>query len=468
MDDSDLAFAGVAAQAELIRAGDISSRELVELYLGRIDRLEPRLNAFATVLGERALADANQADSRRQAGDARPLLGVPIALKDNHDLAGEITSNGTACYEKPAVRDAELVRRLREAGAVIVGKTNLPELAIMGATESSTFGTTRNPWNLDHTPGGSSGGSGAAVAAGLCAAATASDGAGSIRLPAACNGLFGLKPQRGRVSLDPWPEHWYGMSVAGCLTRSVLDSALLLDVISGPGPSDRHSAPEPARPFAESARERPPRLRIALSPRPATPVPVHAEVRRVLREAGDLLRSLGHEVSEVDPAYNEIGLIFIPRYFGGIHQEVEAVPNRHRLQRRTRQFAAMGAIYPEALLEWTRRDEERQRRRIFSVFEDHDVLLTPMTAKPPVRANQWEGLDAFRTFLGMLMAYPFAATWNAMGNPAAAVPAGFTDDGLPLSVQLVGRSNDEPTLLSLAAEIEAERDWTRERPALAA
>jgi amidase len=468
VDATDLAFAGPARQAELLRAGELSSRELVELYLERIDRINPSLNAFVSVLAERALTDADQADSRRRGGDERPLLGVPIALKDNQDLAGEITSNGTACHDQPAARDAELVRRLREAGAVMLGKTTLPELAIMGATESSTFGITRNPWNPDHTPGGSSGGSGAAVAAGLCSAATASDGAGSIRLPAACNGLFGLKPQRGRVSLDPWPEHWFGMSVAGCLTRSVLDSALLLDVMSGPAPGDRHTPPAPAKPFAESARERPGRLRIALSTRPATPAPVHAEVRRATHETADLLRSLGHEVSEFDPAYNEIGLVFLPRYFGGIHQEEAEMPNRHRLQRRTRGFSQLGSVYPESVLEWTRKDEERQSRRIFRVFENHDVLLTPMTAKPPVRANQWEGLGAARAFLGMLLAYPFGATWNALGNPAAAVPAGFTADGLPLSVQLVGRPDDESTLISLAAQMEAERPWADARPALAA
>ena len=456
MNEVDLAFAGVARQAELIRAGDVSSRELVELYLKRIDRIDPKLNAFVRVLSERALADADQADSRRKAGDERPLLGVPIALKDNHDLAGEITSNGTACYDEPASRDAELVRRLREAGSVTIGKTALPELAIMGDTESAAFGITRNPWNVDHTPGGSSGGSAAAVAAGLCAAATASDGAGSIRLPAACNGLFGLKPQRGRVSLDPWDEHWYGMSVAGSVTRSVLDSGLLLDVMSG---EDR---------FAAAARERPERLRIAVSTRPMSPVPVHSEVKRATRETAELLRSLGHEVSEFDPAYNELALVFMPRYFGGIHQEAKTVPNRHRLQRRTRQFAALGSMYPESVRNWTRREEQRQKERIFRVFDSHDVLLTPMTAKPPVRAGQWEGLDAVRTFIGMLLAYPFAAPWNAMGNPAAALPAGFTPEGLPLSVQLVGRPDDEPTLLSLAAQIEAERPWADARPALAA
>jgi amidase len=464
----DLAFAGIARQAELVRAGEVSSRELVELYLERIERIDPKLKSFIHVLGERALADADQADSRRKAGDERPLLGVPIAIKDNHDLAGDVTTHGTAAFEEPAAADCELVRRLREAGAVALGKAALPELAIIGATESPTFGATRNPWNLDRTCGGSSGGSGAAVAAGLCAGATASDGGGSIRIPAACNGLFGLKPQRGRVSLMPLPEHWYGMSVAGCLTRTVLDTALFLDVVRGPAPGDRHRAEPPAKPFVESAGEPPGKLRIALSQRSVViGAPVHAEVERALRETGDLLRSLGHEVSDFDPAYNELLSIFAPRYLRGIRDEARTVPRYDRLQRRTRQFAAMGAAFPDSVLEWTRGDEPRQAGRVFRVFDQHDVLITPTIAKPPVKVGQWEGVTALRAFNSMARAYPFTAPWNALGNPAAAVPAGFTPDGLPLSVQLIGRPNDEGTLLSLAAQIEAERPWADARPPLA-
>src|ERR671914_1632485 len=208
MDRDDLAFAGVVRQAELVRAGEVSSRELVELYLERIDRLDPELNAFRTVMAERALVDAQQADGRRGAGDERPLLGVPIAVKDVEDVTGEVTTWGTAAQETPAAADSELVRRLRAAGAVLIGKTNCPELTIMGDTEGPAFGITRNPWNTDRSVGGSSGGSAAAVAAGLCAAATASDGAGSIRNPAAWCGLVGLKVQRDRISLRPVGEHW--------------------------------------------------------------------------------------------------------------------------------------------------------------------------------------------------------------------------------------------------------------------
>src|SRR3954468_5798932 len=198
---ADPVFAGLARQAELIAAGEISSQELVGACLERIARLDPLLNAFRIVLAERALAEAAQADGRRGSGDHRPLLGVPVAIKDDTDVAGELTTHGTSAYGAPAAEDAEVVRRLRAAGAVIVGKTNVPELEITPFTESPTFGATRNPWDLNRTPGGSSGGSAAATAAGLVGGALGSDGGGSIRIPAGCCGLFGLKPQRDRVPM---------------------------------------------------------------------------------------------------------------------------------------------------------------------------------------------------------------------------------------------------------------------------
>ena len=466
MDSTDLAFAGPARQAELVRSGEITSRELTELYLERIERIDPELNAYRTAMPERALADADQADGRRASGDERPLLGVPVAVKDNTDVAGELTTHGTGCFTDPAAADSEVARRLREAGAVILGKTNLPELAIMGATESPTWGITRNPWDPERSTGGSSGGSGAAVAAGLCAAAHASDGAGSIRIPAANCGLVGIKPQRGRVSLMPDPQHWYGMSVAGALTRGVADQALMLDVLSGPAEGDVHTPPAPPRPFAEAAARAPGTLRVALSFRPAFPVPVHGEIRAAVESLAEVIRSLGHVVTEADPAYNELGTVVVPRYLKGIQADAEAVPRPHRLQRRTRGFASMGRLVPQAALDNALRDEQRQAARINRIFDDHDVLLSPTTAQPPVRAAEWEGMSAARTMLGMTRAYPFTSQWNATGQPVLALPAGFTAAGLPLGAQLVGRPDDEGTLLSLAAQVEAERPWADRRPAV--
>ena len=452
MDPTELAFAGPLKQAELIRAGEVSPRELVELYLERIERIDPQLNAFRVVLAERALAEADEAKP-----DDRPLVGVPFAIKDNHDLAGEVTTHGTGAYDRaPATEDAEIVRRLRAAGAIPIGKTLLPELAISGFTESAVWGVTRNPWSLDHSPAGSSGGSAAAVAAGLASFATASDGAGSIRYPAANCRIFGLKPQRDRVSLKPDDEHWYGLSVAGVHTVGVRDQAALLDVV-GEGWD---------RPLVEAVKP-PEKLRVAVSTKTLAPMPVSGECRRAAEETGELLRSLGHDVREADPDYGFLMADFMPRYIGGIRQDAVGMAHPERLERRTRGFMRAGAAW-EKLVPRARRMEAEHAERIFHIFDEHDVLITPMTAQPPISVMKWEGLGATRTINGMSLVYPYAATWNMLGNPAASVPSHLTDDGLPVAVQLVGRPEDEATLISLAAQIEAERPWAEPRPPLAA
>jgi amidase len=473
MDTTELAFAGIARQAELIRSGEISSRELVELYLERIERLDPQLNSFRVVMSDKALAEADRADSRRSSGERLSLLGVPVAIKDGADVEGEVSTHGVASFDRPALQDADMVRRLREAGAVLIGKTNLPELAIYGFTESKTWGATRNPWNTDRTTGGSSGGSGAAVAAGLVGAASASDGAGSIRIPATNCGLFGLKPQRGRISMAPdhyvvEGRHWEGMSVNGCLTRSVLDTALYLDVTAGPAADDPAPPPPPPRPFADAARTMPERLRIAWSLKPprilAPPTKLAGSNRRALEETAELLRSLGHDVSERDPDYGMVGNQVTTLYLGGIREDVKRTPHRDRLESRTRGFLRIGAPYSGPVLRRGRRLAARHAERINRLFDDCDVLLTLVSPVPPVEVGRWEGRGALRTVLGMSSVYPYTAVWNLTGQPAASVPAGFTDDGLPLSVQLVARPNDEVTLISLAAQLEAERPWADRRP----
>jgi amidase len=447
----------------MVRAGEVSSRELVELYLERIERIDPELNSYRRVMAERALADAGQADSRRAAGDERPLLGVPIAVKDNVDVAGEITGNGAAAHRKRATEDAELVRRLRAAGCVILGKTNLPELAIMGTTEGPAFGVTRNPWDVERTPGGSSGGSGAAVAAGLAAAAHATDGAGSIRIPSACCGLFGLKPQRGRVPLAPDEEHWHGLSVAGAVTRTVLDNALFLDAVAGPGPAP--GGPSlPERSFADSARELPGRLRIAVSLRPPLLARVAPEVRKAIDDMAELLRSLGHEVDCVEPPLTEWLTEVLPRFLKGIEQDAKGMGRPDRLQRRTRGFARLGSLIPQAALDRALRIERDRAERYNRVLEGRDLLITPVMAQPQPGAAEWEGVSALRTLIEMTLVYPYCVVWNATGQPAAAVPAGFTDEGLPMSAQLIAPPGREDVLLSLAAQIEAETAWPDRRP----
>lgn len=464
--DTDIAFAGLSEQARMVREREISPTELVSLHLERIERLEPKLNAFRVVLAERALAEAKQAEARLTAGEERPFLGVPIAVKDSVDLAGELTANGTDAFPDPAPEDSEMVRRLRAAGAIVVGKTNLPELAICAFTESETWGVTRNPWDTARSTGGSSGGSAAAVAAGMVPVATASDGFGSIRIPAASCGLFGLKPQRGRISIAPDTEHWHGLSVNGCEARSVLDSALFLDVTAG-GSHESGAPPPPGQPFAESTRRAPGKLRIAWSTKPLSLLgapPIADEVVAGVSGTAALLASLGHEVSERDPAWGSIGNNATPRYLRGIHDEVQAVPRPAGLDGRTRGFGRIGGLIPQRELRRARAAEAKDRERVGAIFDDFDVLMMPVMAGTAIPAQRWEGRGAVRTLLGMARAFPYCPPWNHLGNPAAAVPAGFGAGGLPLSVQLIGRTADEATLISLAAQLEAERPWADARP----
>jgi amidase len=455
----DLAFAGAARQAQLIRDREVSAPELVSLYLERIARLDPRLNAFRVVLGEEAHAEAQRAQARVDAGETGPLLGVPLAIKDEFDVAGQLNTMGTGAVDEPAREDSEVVRRLRAAGAIPIGITNVPELTIWPFTETKTWGETRNPWNPERVPGGSSGGSGAAVAAGLAPVALGSDGMGSIRIPAAWCGLFGLKPQRGRISYGPLAEHWHGLSVPGPIARRVLDAALFLDATAGPAAAEQ---------FAQAAQRFPGRLRVAMSLKvpPLVTARVSAESRRAVETAAELLESLGHGVEQRDPDY---GLAFshaLRRYVRGIHDDVAAMPNPGRLERRTRGMARIGALVPARSVRRSRAAEPKVVARVTSLFRDFDVLITPVTARPAPAVGKWDGRGAFRTTNGAAWHCPFTGMWNFTGQPAASVPVGFDDHGMPLSVQLIGRPDDEATLLSLAAQMEAGRPWADARPSI--
>ena len=336
---------------------------------------------------------------------------------------------------------------------MVIGKTRLSELAMWPFTLSGAWGVSRNPWDTQRTPGGSSGGSAAAVAAGLAGLGTASDGGGSIRIPAACCGLFGLKPQRGRVSLMPFAEHWYGLSVAGAVTRTVMDTALFLDAVAGEAPGDAHTPPPPERPFTESARTSPGRLRIALSVAPPSPPAfVTAEAKRAVHETADLLRSQGHTVEEQDPSYGLLLPLFMPRWLRGIHHDAERLARPERLERRSRDIARLGSLVPEGAVDRARGAEAARTERIGSVFADHDVLLTPALPTLPPNLRRVVGRSTPRTIAEAAHLVNFCVPWNITGQPAATVPAGFTGDGVPLGVQLVGRPNDEGTLLSLAAQ----------------
>jgi amidase len=456
VDSRELAFAGAAQQARLLADGTITAPELLELYLDRIARVDRELRSFRVVLADSARQEAGVAQDRLNAGERLPLLGVPIAIKDDVDVAGEVTTYGTAAHGPARTEDAEVVRRLREAGAVIVGKTAVPEMMIWSFTETITFGATRNPWNTDYTPGGSSGGSGAAVAAGLAAMALGSDGMGSIRIPSTWCGLFGIKPQRDRVPLAPHDDAWNGLSVNGPMARSVEDAALFLDVTA------------PGNDFVAAANRPPGQLRIALSTKapPGLIVRVGRAQRAAVEEAGALLRELGHKVIERDPDYPPSGVYgqALPRYFRGVYDDVKTLPHPERLEARTRTYARIGGLISDKRMSLIRGAESIAAERIQSIFDDVDVVITPGTALGPSRIGAYQRRGAISTLTLVAARVPYQAMFNVTGQPAAVVPWGVDGRGVPMSVQLVGKPFDEATLLSLAAQIEQARPWAQRRP----
>ncbi|MEO6858986.1 MAG: amidase family protein [Solirubrobacteraceae bacterium] len=463
--DTDLAFAGPTALAGQVRAGEVSPRELVELYLRRIEQINPRLNAFRTVLAAAALEEADQ-----RTGHDGPLAGVPIAVKDDVAVAGQVSTRGSRSYGAPATADSEVVRRLREAGAIPIGITNVPELMIFPWTATAANGVTRNPWNTERTTGGSSGGSGAAVAAGLVAAATGSDGGGSIRIPAACNGLVGMKPSRGRVSSAPAAPGWLGLSVIGALARTVADSALMLDVMHGGGAAEPDPAPRFTGSYVNSASSPPGRLRIAASRKPPTGIiaPVAAAQRGAWERTAALLSDLGHEVEDRDPDFGLVQLDFLQMWLRGIYEESERVPDRSQLEPLTRQMAAAGRyLVPPRRRRALVERQAATSARIMKLWDEFDVLLTPGLATTPIAAEGAFGRPAPLAINVAGRFTPFTATYNLTGQPAISIPAGLSVDGLPLSVQLVGRMGAEDMLYSLAAQIEHAAPWAQRRPVLA-
>ncbi|MEO8814851.1 MAG: amidase [Mycobacterium sp.] len=462
MEPRDLAFVGAAEQARMLAAGTITAPALLETYLERITRLDPRLHSYRVLLCDTARVEAAAAQQRLDAGERLPLLGVPVAVKDDVDVAGQTTTYGTSAHGPAVSQDAEVVRRLRAAGAVIIGKTAVPEMMMFPFTESLTFGATRNPWDVSRTPGGSSGGSGAAVAAGLAAMALGSDGAGSIRIPSSWCGLFGLKPQRDRVSLAPHDDAWCGLSVNGPLARSVEDAALFLDATT--------TVPGPDGGFAAAAARDPGTLRIALSTK--VPPPLITRFGRAQRaavdEAGALLRQLGHQVVVRDPDYPATAIQghLLPRYYRGIYDDVRKLPHPERLEARTRNAARIGRLFSDRRIAAIRAEEGTLTARVGSIFGDVDVVVTPATASGPSRIGAYQRRGAVSTFAMAAARVPFNAMFNLTGQPAAVVPWGSDREGLPVAIQLVGRPYDEATLLALAAQIERARPWAHRRPSV--
>jgi len=464
----DLRWAGVAGQAAAVRDGRVTARELVDAALDRIGTHEPRLHAVPVLMTDAARAEADARDAA-PAAERGPLHGVPVVVKQEVDVAGTVTTYGGRGTSTPAREDAELVRRLRAAGAVVVGRTAMPEFGQWPFTESEATraaGATRNPWDLSRSPLGSSGGTAAAVAAGLVAAGIGGDGGGSIRLPSSACGLFGLKPQRGRVTTAPHPHLWWALGTAGPLTRTVLDSALLYDAVAGSTPGDRFRAADVGS-FVEAARAEPGRLRIGVSvASPARGVRPDPEHVRAVHATADLLDRLGHHVEQAHPTYPDTTAAFVPQYVGGVRHEVAALEHPDRVEARTRDVLRVGAWATDRVVEWAVRRGEALAARVNGVFDAYDVLLTPVVAHRPPPVGVLDGARLPRAALRSLPVTAYTAIWNVTGNPAASVPAGFADDGLPLAVQLVGPPDGEPALLTLAAQLERERPWAEARPPL--
>ncbi len=457
---TEVSLTDVAETVRRTTDGRLTAGAAVEESLARIAALDPGLNAFSRVLAEEARAEAAARDEHRSSGGAPgPLHGVPIAIKEEIDVAGTVTTFGGEANETPVAEDAEIVRRLRAAGAVVVGKTTMPEFGAFPYTESASRGITRNPWDRTRTPGGSSGGTAVAVATGMVPVAIGGDGGGSIRIPSACCGLFGLKPQRGRVSTAPSPHLWWALGTAGPLTRTVRDSALVYDVIRGNVEGDLYRAGGTGS-FVEAAGREPGRLRIGWTTKPVTlgvrPDPIHV---RAVQETARLLGDLGHDVREVDPQYPDPTGAFVPQFFAGIRYEAGHVEHYDRLERRTRETCRLGSWVTPRVRDWALRETEKVSAKANRVFDSVDVLLTPAIAHRPPRVGRLDGVGTVRASLRAMPAIAYAALWNVAGNPAASVPCGTGPDGLPVAVQLVGRTDDEATLFSLSAQVETARPW---------
>jgi amidase len=467
MRTTSIETAGLAAQAEALAARTTSSTELVAGCLEAIEASQPTLNAFRCTRPDAAMSEAAECDRRIAAGEMAPLLGVPVAIKDDTDLAGDTTAFGCAGTFEPVADDSEVVRRLREAGAVIVGKTTTSEIGQWPFAEGPGFGITRNPWNLGHTPGGSSGGAAAAVAGGLVAGAIGSDGAGSVRIPAAWCHLVGIKPQRGRISTWPHPEAFMGLTCLGPLTRTVGDAALLLDAAAGNRDGDLHRPKAPERSFSDAAVQTPGRLRIALAteiPFSGAPAKLDPEIRSATERIGAVMSDLGHHVEVASPKYGLVGGSFMPRSMAGIREWVDRVPDPEVLDSRTRHNAKVGKILSGPALAAARAFEGPLRKQIGSIFDRFDVVLAPTTAKPALAIGAAAGLSNWQTDKLIVGACPYAWPWNVVGWPGINVPAGLTDKGLPIGVQLLGPASSEALLISLAAELEGAERWQERRP----
>jgi len=420
----------------------VSSRELTTATVAAIEQVNPAINAVVEIMADEALAAATDADRRRAAGEDGPLLGVPIAIKNQHDIAGHVTGLGSRAMLHAAAADDEFVGLVRTAGMPMVATTTLPELAISGFTETDAHGITRNPHDHDRTPGGSSGGSAALVAAGGVGIASASDGAGSIRIPAACCGLPGFKPTNGTM---PGTGGWFGLSTTGALAARLADVALFLDVFGTFDTSLRAAVgqnPRPLRIGVTAAGSVAARMR-----------PVDPEVSSALRGAADALADAGHDVREVEPRYGISAKALTVRYLAGIRASAASVDDRSLLLRSTVEIARLGLPFGPRAVNWAIREGRAWGDSVHDQL-GVDVLLTPVMTGVAAPIGMFGNRGGLATVLAMNAYYPFTAQWNHAGIPAVSMPAGVDASGRPLAVQLIGKRNDDATLMSLAGQFE--------------
>ncbi len=455
------------ALADLVRTKQVTAQELLDAALARSREVNPKINAI--VLDHEDVARRALKDGLPQG----PLTGVPYLLKDlGAALKGTVTT-GSLSYAREAVAtaDSTYVERVKNAGLVVFGKTHSPELGLSPSSESRMFGATRNPWNLNHIAGGSSGGAAAAVAAGIVPVAHATDGGGSIRIPASCCGLFGLKPTRARTPMGPKRgEGWGGASVGHVVSRSVRDSAAFLDATAGAAPGDPYPAPHAPHPFLDEARTAPGRLRIAFSTKPAIPTEAHPDAIAAVREAAKLCESLGHHVDEAAPDINGMeimaaqGIVISANVAFTVDEAAEALGRTARAQdveratwfrvenaRKTDSSAYARAMNTLHLL----------GRTVAAFMSNYDVILQPTAAQPPLPIGvlNMDREDLQQMFREMISFIPYTGIYNLTGQPSANIPLHWNAQGLPIGTMFTTRFGDEATLFRLAAQIEQARPW---------
>jgi amidase len=472
----DLATLDATAQAQLVRRKEISPPELVDAAIARIERVNPGLNAVITPLFDKARAAARSAHL-----PDGPFRGVPFLLKDLDVLsAGDPYHAGMRFLREHrfvAPHDSFFVQRLRDAGFVIAGKTNTPELGLNVTTEPRAYGPSCNPWNTEYSTGGSSGGAAAAVASGMVPAAHASDGGGSIRIPASECGLFGLKPSRGRVSMGPdYGEYWSGLVISHAVTRSVRDSAAILDILAGYMPGDPYTALPPARPYRDEVGADPGRLRIGVLTSAAG---LHPECAAAARAAGTLLQSLGHTVEDAHPAaldereaMTQHFMVLVTSWVAATLAEwgetIGTPVGPDDVEPTTWAMAELGRACPAPQYIRTVETLQAYTRRMASWWESgFDLLLSPTLAAPPPRLGELLPPPENPLATERALAYvPFTAPFNITGQPAASLPLHWTADGLPVGVQLVAAYGREDLVLRVSAQIEQAQPWASRRPAV--